>query len=204
MKLAEVDRSLLFIALGLMGYGLLTLYSAGQTDVPTHAAGVWYRQFIWFGVGAVVGSIVFHLSLRLLEWLAPALYLGWDGNVRAHDVWWTYTWTCLTTPFLLAMEGFQPRLFGVLLRTPVPHGVGDEVRHEIDHHHAAVRGEELKYVIGNIARMIDQRACGRMGEDHRSARGSDRILHRCWSHVAKIHEHADPVHLMNDGDAEWV
>ena len=24
-----------------MLFGLLTLYSAGQTDVPTHAAGVW-------------------------------------------------------------------------------------------------------------------------------------------------------------------
>jgi rod shape determining protein RodA len=75
VKLAEVDRSLLVIALGLMSYGLLTLYSAGQTDVPTHAAGVWYRQFFWFGIGVAVGSVVFHLSLRLLEWLAPALYL---------------------------------------------------------------------------------------------------------------------------------
>ncbi|HEX3275312.1 MAG TPA: rod shape-determining protein RodA [Gemmatimonadales bacterium] len=75
MKLAEVDRSLLVVAVGLMTFGLLTLYSAGQTDVPTHAAGVWYRQFFWFGIGVVVGSAVFHLSLRLLEWLAPALYL---------------------------------------------------------------------------------------------------------------------------------
>ncbi len=57
-----------------MLFGLLTLYSAGQTDVPTHAAGVWYRQFFWFGVGVVAGWVVFHVSLRLLEWLAPALY----------------------------------------------------------------------------------------------------------------------------------
>ena len=57
-----------------MTFGILTLYSAGQTDVPTHAAGVWSRQLFWFAIGAVVGWGVFHISLRLLEWLAPALY----------------------------------------------------------------------------------------------------------------------------------
>ena len=57
-----------------MLFGLLTLYSAGQTDVPTRAAGVWYRQFFWFVIGVVAGWMVFHVSLRLLEWLAPALY----------------------------------------------------------------------------------------------------------------------------------
>jgi rod shape determining protein RodA len=57
-----------------MAFGLLTLYSAGQTDVPTRAAGVWSRQFIWFGVGIAAGWVIFHISLRLLEWLAPALY----------------------------------------------------------------------------------------------------------------------------------
>jgi hypothetical protein len=49
-----------------MFFGLLTLYSAGQTDVPTRAAGVWYRQFFWFGIGVVAGWAVFHVSLRLL------------------------------------------------------------------------------------------------------------------------------------------
>src|SRR5689334_13799308 len=57
-----------------MTFGLLTLYSAGQTDVPTHAAGVWYRQFFWFVIGVVAGWMVFHVSLRLLEWLALPLY----------------------------------------------------------------------------------------------------------------------------------
>jgi rod shape determining protein RodA len=57
-----------------MLFGLVTLYSAGQTDVPTHAAGVWLRQFFWFILGVLVGWVVFHVSLRLLEWLAPAMY----------------------------------------------------------------------------------------------------------------------------------
>jgi rod shape determining protein RodA len=74
MRTATLDRRLLWVSLGLMTFGLLTLYSAGQTDVPTQATGVWYRQLVWFGIGAVVGWGVFHISLRLLEWLAPALY----------------------------------------------------------------------------------------------------------------------------------
>jgi rod shape determining protein RodA len=74
MRSATLDRRLLWVSLGLMVFGLLTLYSAGQTDVPTRAAGVWYRQFFWFGIGIVAGWVVFHVSLRLLEWLAPALY----------------------------------------------------------------------------------------------------------------------------------
>src|SRR5919106_2930789 len=69
-----VDRQLLLVSLGLVLFGLLTLYSAGQTDVPTRAAGVWHRQFIWVGIGAVASVIVFHVSPRLLEWLAPVLY----------------------------------------------------------------------------------------------------------------------------------
>ena len=74
MRAATIDRQLMTISACLMFFGLLTLYSAGQTDVPTHAAGVWYRQFFWFGIGMVAGGMVFHLSVRLLEWLAPALY----------------------------------------------------------------------------------------------------------------------------------
>jgi rod shape determining protein RodA len=71
---ATVDRQLLLVAAGLILFGLLTLYSAGQTDVPTRAAGVWHRQFIWVGIGVVAAIVVFHVSPRLLEWLAPALY----------------------------------------------------------------------------------------------------------------------------------
>ena len=74
MRSATLDRRLLLVSLGLMTFGLLTLYSAGQTDVPTRAAGVWIRQLFWFGIGVAAGWVVFHLSLRLLEWLAPALY----------------------------------------------------------------------------------------------------------------------------------
>jgi rod shape determining protein RodA len=71
---ATVDRQLLLVSAGLILFGLLTLYSAGQTDVPTRAAGVWHRQFVWVGVGVTAAIVVFHMSPRLLEWLAPVLY----------------------------------------------------------------------------------------------------------------------------------
>ena len=69
-----MDRQLLMVSAGLIIFGLLTLYSAGQTDVPTRAAGVWHRQFVWVAIGIAAAAVVFHLSPRLLEWLAPALY----------------------------------------------------------------------------------------------------------------------------------
>ena len=74
MRGATVDRQLLLVSAGLILFGLLTLYSAGQTEVPTRAAGVWHRQFIWVGVGVLAAVVVFYLSPRLLEWLAPVLY----------------------------------------------------------------------------------------------------------------------------------
>ena len=74
MRAAALDRPLLFVAAALMLFGLLMLYSAGQTDVPTRAAGVWSRQLIWLGAGIGIGWAAFHVSPRLLEWLAPALY----------------------------------------------------------------------------------------------------------------------------------
>ena len=74
MRLAGFDRALASVAFALMLYGLVVLYSAGQTDVATSAAGIWHRQFVWFGVGLVVGFVAFKTSFRLLEWGAPVIY----------------------------------------------------------------------------------------------------------------------------------
>jgi rod shape determining protein RodA len=70
----SIDRPLITVSICLMLFGLAVLYSAGQTDVPTRAAGVWHRQFLWFGVGIVASLIIFKVSPRVLEWLSPALY----------------------------------------------------------------------------------------------------------------------------------
>jgi rod shape determining protein RodA len=74
MRSPSIDRQLITVTFGLILFGLVTLYSAGQTDVPTRAAGVWQRQLMWVGIGIVGAWILFHVSLRVLEWVAPALY----------------------------------------------------------------------------------------------------------------------------------
>lgn len=70
-----VDRPLLALVALLLAFGLLILYSAGQTDVPSFAAqGAWERQLIWIGVGVVIAGIGFRSSPRLLEWASVPVY----------------------------------------------------------------------------------------------------------------------------------
>ncbi len=107
MRAGKLDRPLVAVSLGLMLFGLLTLYSAGQTDVPTHAAGVWSRQLVWFGVGAAAGWVVFHVSLRLLEWLAPALYVVSLALLLVVLVVGTGAGTALSSHSWLSIGGHQ-------------------------------------------------------------------------------------------------
>lgn len=74
MRVQELDRPLLLTTGLLLAFGLLALFSAGQTDVPTRAAGVWFRQFAWVGIGAAAAWTASRVPPRLLEWLAPLLY----------------------------------------------------------------------------------------------------------------------------------
>ena len=70
-----LDRSLLGAVGALFLFGLVVLYSAGQTDVPSFAAaGAWERQLVWLGGGAVVAAIAFRFSPRLLEWASLPVY----------------------------------------------------------------------------------------------------------------------------------
>jgi rod shape determining protein RodA len=69
------DRPLLIVTGLLLLFGLLMLYSAGQTDVPVIAAeGAWRRQLVWLVAGAFLAAVVFRVSPRLLEWAALPLY----------------------------------------------------------------------------------------------------------------------------------
>jgi rod shape determining protein RodA len=72
--LRELDRPLGAVVLALAAYGLATLYSAGQTDVPTFVTTIWQKQLIWLGVGAVAAVLMFRTSPRLLEWATPYAY----------------------------------------------------------------------------------------------------------------------------------
>jgi len=60
----------------LIALGMLTLYSAGQTDVPSAAAEIWKRQLVWLGLGVVAAGVAFRVSPRMLEWVTPYLYWG--------------------------------------------------------------------------------------------------------------------------------
>ena len=70
----RLDLPLAVIAGALTIYGLLTLYSAGKTDVPTAAQNLWIRQLIWLAMGLTGAILVMRVSPRLLEWAAPACY----------------------------------------------------------------------------------------------------------------------------------
>ena len=70
------DSGLVASAALLVTGGLLTLYSAGVTDVPSSAAGIWERQVVWLGLGIIVGALAYRVSPRILEWATPAVYWG--------------------------------------------------------------------------------------------------------------------------------
>jgi rod shape determining protein RodA len=72
--LRAIDRSLAGTVAALAAYGLATLYSAGQTDVPTVAATIWHRQIVWLGIGALAALLMYRVSPRLLEWATPYAY----------------------------------------------------------------------------------------------------------------------------------
>jgi rod shape determining protein RodA len=55
-------------------YGLATLYSAGQTDVPTFVATIWQRQLVFLGVGLALAWATFRTSPRMVEWATPWVY----------------------------------------------------------------------------------------------------------------------------------
>lgn len=74
MRRGGIDRPLLLAVLALTGFGVLMVYSAGQTDVPTLAQNAWQRQLAWAGMAVVAGALVFRVNFRLLEWAAPFVY----------------------------------------------------------------------------------------------------------------------------------
>ena len=73
-RVRQLDKALV-LSVGLLAlFGLATLYSAGQTDVPTFVATIWQRQLIWLGLGLVVVVATFRTSPRMLEWATPWVY----------------------------------------------------------------------------------------------------------------------------------
>jgi len=70
----NVDVPLIVGAVVLSLYGLAMVFSAGQTDVKTIAAGAYKSQAIWIVVGIVAAYSVSRASVRLIEWLTLPAY----------------------------------------------------------------------------------------------------------------------------------
>ena len=73
-RVRQLDKALVASVALLALYGLATLYSAGQTDVPTFVETIWRRQLVWLGVGFTVAVVTFRTSPRMLEWATPIVY----------------------------------------------------------------------------------------------------------------------------------
>ena len=73
-RLRQLDRPLLGAVTALAVYGLATLFSAGQTEVPTFVSTIWHRQLVWLTLGAVTVFLMFRTSPRMLEWATPFVY----------------------------------------------------------------------------------------------------------------------------------
>jgi rod shape determining protein RodA len=73
-RVRQLDKALVVSVVALALFGLATLYSAGQTDVPTFVATIWQRQLVWLALGLIVGWLTFRTSPRMLEWATPFVY----------------------------------------------------------------------------------------------------------------------------------
>jgi rod shape determining protein RodA len=76
MSLRKVspDWPLIITALALSIFGMLMVYSAGQTEMPSFVSRVWKQQLIWFFISLFGAWAISHASIRMLEWLSWPLY----------------------------------------------------------------------------------------------------------------------------------
>ena len=76
MSLRKVspDWPLVFTALALSVFGMLMVYSAGQTELPSYVTRVWKQQLVWFFISLFGAWAISHASIRMLEWLTWPLY----------------------------------------------------------------------------------------------------------------------------------
>jgi rod shape determining protein RodA len=107
MRSRGPDKMLLLFTGLLLLYGLLVLYSAGQTDTPTNAAGAWTRQLVWVGAASVAGFLAFQTSPRILEWITPGVYVGALGLLALTLVIGTGAGTAAGTTSWLTVAGVR-------------------------------------------------------------------------------------------------
>jgi rod shape determining protein RodA len=69
------DWPLVLIALLLSAFGVAAVYSAGVTDVPTVATGLWRQQIAWLVIGCCAAYVVSRASARVLDVIAVPSYV---------------------------------------------------------------------------------------------------------------------------------
>ena len=69
------DIPLIAVALLLTAFGIAMVFSAGETDAPTVAAGLYRRQLVWFVIALVAAYTISRASVRLVEWMTLPLYV---------------------------------------------------------------------------------------------------------------------------------
>jgi rod shape determining protein RodA len=69
-----LERLLVLVTLMLATFGLVILYSAGQTDTSSGATNIWMRQLVFLTVAFVAAFVTSRISFSLFEWAAPWLY----------------------------------------------------------------------------------------------------------------------------------
>ncbi|HEV3484868.1 MAG TPA: rod shape-determining protein RodA [Vicinamibacterales bacterium] len=76
MSLRKVspDWPLILTALALSIFGMLMVYSAGQTEMPSFVTRLWKQQLIWFFISLLGAWAMARTSIRMLEWLTWPLY----------------------------------------------------------------------------------------------------------------------------------
>ena len=76
MSLRKVtpDWPLVLTALALSIFGMLMVYSAGQTAMPSFVSRAWKQQLVWFCISLVGAWAISRASIRMLEWLSWPLY----------------------------------------------------------------------------------------------------------------------------------
>ncbi len=107
MRRTGIDRPLLLAVAALILPGIATVYSAGQTDFPTIAAGIWQRQMVWIAIGMVGAAVIFRVPHRLLEWLTPFLYVASIAVLLATLVVGTGAGTAAGTKSWIAIAGIR-------------------------------------------------------------------------------------------------
>ena len=105
-RLLLLDRDLLVTWTLLVIFGLVVLYSAGQTDVVSTASRAWERQAVWLVVGVVAAVFTFRFSTRILEWATPLLYGAAIVLLVLTLIFGTGAGTAASTKSWLTLGGF--------------------------------------------------------------------------------------------------